>query len=209
MVNTISVKNNTGNSRMEIEVTDWRFLVRELRKVDPKLISKFKANAKQIGKPVENAVKRAIPRTIDVRGMVPKVVPGRMTWGTGVAANKTSMKIDTRLRKKGKSIVSVWAWSPALAMLDMAKTGGRMDGKLTREYEYSKSPTGTRRHRVNGQGKGMIRGIQKSKKLKRANEPSRVVWPAAEKSLPEVNVQMNKLISSVSTSINAELRRKY
>ncbi len=207
MAKTISIVTNTNSTR--IEITDWQFLVRELRKVDPKLITKFKANAKEIGKDVENEVKRAIPRTIDVRGMVPKVVPGRMTWGTGVAANKTSIKIDTRIRKKGKSIVSVWAWSPALAMLDMAKTGGRGDGKMTRMYKYSNHPDGERQHRINGQGKGMIRGIQKSKKLQRASRPSRVVWPAAEKALPEVNARMNKLVASVSTSINAELRRKY
>ena len=198
-----------GDTRMEIEISDWRFLAKELRKVEPRVMSRFKREARQIGKPVENAIKKAIPNQIDIRGMKPKVVPGRMAWGVGVSAKKTSLKINTKMyKRKGNSIVSVWAWSPALAMLDMAKTGGRGDGKLTREYEYSKSPTGTRRHRINGQGKGMLKAAAKSKKLQRADRPSRIVWPAAMKALPEVNVEMNKFIESEARRINAEMRRK-
>ena len=198
-----------GDSRMEIEISDWRFLAKELRKVEPKVMSRFKREAKEIGKPVENAIKKAIPNKIDIRGMQPKVVPGRMAWGVGVPARKTSMKINTKSYKRtGQSIVSVWAWSPALAMLDLAKNAGRGDGKLTREYEYSKSPTGTRRHRVNGQGQGMLKAAGKSKKLQRADRPSRIVWPAAMKALPEVNAEMNKFIESEAQRINAVLRRK-
>lgn len=203
---TINVSNN---SRMEIEITDWRFLAKELRKVEPKVMSRFKREAKEIGKPVENAIKKAIPNKIDIRGMQPKVVPGRMAWGAGVSARKTSMKINTKsYKRKGTSIVSVWAWSPALAMLDMAKNAGRGDGKLTREYEYSKSPTGTRRHRINGQGAGLLKGAAKSKKLQRTDKPSRIVWPAAWKAIPEVNTEMNKFIESEARKINAEMRRK-
>jgi hypothetical protein len=197
-----------GSSRMEIEVTDWRFLVREVRKIDPRLTAKFKANAKEIGKDVENEIKRAIPSKIDIKGMQPKVIPGRMSWGGKVSAQKTSLKIDTRIKKRGKSIVSVWVWSPAVAMLDMAKNAGRGDGGDTREYPYSRSKTGTRTHRVNGQGRGLLQAAGKSKKLIRAERASRVVWPAAWKALPEVNARMNKLIESEARRINAEMRRK-
>lgn len=205
MATKISVR---GDSRMEIEVTDWRFLVREVRKIDPRLTAKFKNRAKEIGKPVENAIKKAIPSKIDVRGMQPKVIPGRMSWGGPVNARKTSLKIDTRIKKRGKSIVSVWVWSPAVAMLDMAKNAGRGDGGDTREYPYSRSRTGTRTHRVNGQGRGLLQAAGQSKKLIRAERPSRVVWPAAWTALPEVNAEMNKLIESEARRINAEMRRK-
>lgn len=203
---SIQVKNN---SRMEIEITDWRFLAKELRKVEPRVMSRFKREAKQIGKPVENAIKKAIPNKIDVRGMQPKVIPGRMAWGAGYPARKTSMVINTRsYKRKGTSIVSVWAWSPALAMLDMARKIGKANGGDTREYPYSLSPTGVRRHRINGQGAGMLKAVAKSKKLQRAERPSRIVWPAAWKAIPEVNAEMNKFIESEAQRINAEMRRK-
>lgn len=198
-----------GNSRMQIEITDWRFLIKELKKVEPKVVSRFKREARVIGKPVESAIKKAIPNTIDIKGMKPKVVPGRMAWGVGVSARKTTLKINPKMYKRtGTSIVSIWAWSPALAMLDMAKNAGRGDGKSTREYAYSLSPTGTRRHLVNGQGRGLLKAAGKSKKLKRADRPSRIVWPAAMTALPEVNAQMNKFIESEARRINVEMRRK-
>jgi len=203
---SIKVQNN---SRMEIEITDWRFLAKELRKVEPKVMSRFKREAKEIGKPVENAIKKAIPNKIDIRGMQPKVIPGRMAWGAGVSARKTTMKINTRsYKRKGTSIVSVWAWSPALSMLDLANKLGDANGSDTREYPYSKSPTGFRRHKINGQGRGLLKAAGKSKKLQRADTPSRIVWPAAWKAIPEVNAEMNKFIESEARKINAVMRRK-
>lgn len=206
---SIKVQNN---SRMEIEITDWRFLAKELRKVEPKVMSRFKREAREIGKPVERAIKKAIPTKLDyhLRGMVPKVVPGRMSWGAGVSPRKTSLVINTRsYKRKGTSIVSVWAWSPALSMLDLAKNAGRGDGTQTREYKYSRATKkGTRRHRINGQGQGLLAGAAKSTKLLRADRPSRIVWPAAWKAIPEVNADMNKFIESEARKINAVMRRK-
>jgi len=200
---TVTVKKD---SRMEIEVTDWRFLIRELRKVDRKLVSQFKRNAKEIGKPVEKAIKAGIPNKAPIRGMKPKVVPGRVTWGAVQHPKKTSLKIDTRLKRKngGTSIVSVWVWSPATIIADLAKAE-RSNGKMTREYAYSLSPTGTRRHRINGQGAGMVKGLKKAN-LPRKTKPSRMVYPSAEKALPAVSVQMTRLIEETSQSINATMR---
>jgi carbon monoxide dehydrogenase subunit G len=65
-----------------------------------------------------------------------------------------------------------------------------------------------RRHRINGQGKGLMKGLAKSKKLIRAERASRVVWPAAWKALPEVNAKMSELIESEARKINAVMRGK-
>lgn len=198
------IKVNAGD-RVEVQITDWRFLIRETRKIDPKLIEKFKKNAKKIGRPVERAVQSGIPNRFPITGMEQKVIPGRMTWGAVIPAKKTDLKVDTRMRKKGKSIVSVWVQSPAVAMADVAKKVGKRDGRLTREYPYSKSPTGTRRHRVNGQGSGMVVALEKAKMKK--SSPSRMVWPSAEKALPAVNAEMYILIEQASSKINAEIQR--
>jgi hypothetical protein len=192
-----------ASDRVEIQITDWRFLIRETRKIDPALIEKFKKNAKRIGRPVEKAVQSGIPNRRPIRGMQPKVVPGRMTWGTVMPAKSTELKVDTRMRKKGKSIVSVWVNSPATAMADIAQKNGDRSGKLTREYDYSRSPTGKRRHRINGQGSGMVVALNKYK----SHAPSRMVWPSAEKALPAVNAEMYVLLQQTATKINAEIQR--
>lgn len=198
------IKVNAGD-RIEIQITDWRFLLRETRKIEPAMIEKFKKNAKRIGRPVERAVQSGISNKFPITGMEQKVIPGRMTWGAVIPAKSTELKVDTRMRKKGKSIVSVWVNSPAVAMADVAKKLGNRDGRLTREYRYSKSPTGTRRHRVNGQGSGMVKALEQAK-FKKSN-PSRMVWPSAEKALPAVNAEMYTLIEQASQKINAEIKR--
>lgn len=198
------IKVRSGD-RVEIAITDWRFLIRATRKIDPALIETFKVNAKRIGRPVERAVQKGIPNKFPITGMEPKVIPGRMTWGAIVPAKATELQVDTRMRKKGKSIVSVWVNSPATAMADVANQLGNRDGKLTREYNYSRSATGKRRHRVNGQGSGMVVALNQAGFKKK--EPSRMVWPSAEKALPAVNVEMNKLIDTTAGRINAETAR--
>lgn len=200
MAQTLNVR---ASDRVEIQVTDWRFLIRETRKIDPALVEKFKRNAKRIGRPVEKAVQSGIPKRFPITGMEPKVIPGRMTWGTILPARATELKVDTRMRKRGKSIVSVWVNSPATAMADIAQKVGDRSGKLTREYSYSLSPTGRRRHRINGQGSGMVKALNKFK----SHAPSRMVWPSAEKALPAVNVEMYALINETANSLNAEIRR--
>ena len=206
MAEQIKVQVNDRN-RVAIAVTDWRFLIRATRKIDPALIDKFKANAASIARPVQTAVKNRIPKRFPITGMEPKVVPGRMTWGTKVAANDVTIQVDTRMRKKGTSIVSVWVNSPATIMADMADKLGDRSGKLTRVYKYSRHPAGERQHRINGQGSGMIVALNKSPNFRKRQRASRMIWPTAEKALPKVNERMHKLIAQTSTKINAEIAR--
>lgn len=202
MAQEINVKQT--DIQNSVLVTDWRFLVRETRKIDPSLIKQFKANAKEIGRPVEDAVRKGIPSRRPMRGFEPKDVPGRLTWGGRMPVTKTQLKIDTRIRKRGKSIVSVWVMSPAVVLADMAKNRGR-SGRKTREYPYSKSPTGYRRHTVNGQGQAMINRLQTTSGMK-AKNPSRFVWPSALAALGNVNHKMYQLIDQTSRRLNAEIR---
>lgn len=202
MAESIHVK--TGD-RTEVLVTDWRFLLRQTRKIEPAMIAKFKSKAMEIGRPVNNAVQKGISSRSVIRGMKPKVIPGRVTWGgNGVDVKKTDMKINTKIYKKGNSIVSIWVQSPAVAIADMANKRG--PNKYTREYEYSRSATGKRRHYVNGQGSGMVKALRQSTAVKK-RDVSRIVYPSAEKALPQVNLKMASLIESMSQTINAETVR--
>jgi len=202
MAQNITVK--TGD-RTEIMVTDWRFLIRETRKIEPRLMREFKKNALVIGRPVDNAVKKGISKRAVIRGMKPKVIPGRTSWGgNGVDVRKTDLKVNTNIYKKGVGIVSVWVQSPAVAIADMAAMRG--PSRYTKEYAYSKSATGKRKHYVNGQGSGMVIGLRKSTKTKK-RDVSRIVYPSAEKALPTVNAKMLVLIAGMSQQINSEIVR--
>lgn len=202
MAQNITIK--TGD-RTEIMVTDWRFLIRETRKIEPRLIRQFKKDALKIGRPVDNAVKKGISARAVIRGMKPKVIPGRVSWGgNGVNVRSTDLKVNTKIYKKGVGIVSVWVQSPAVAIADMANNRG--PNKYTREYEYSRSATGKRKHYVNGQGSAMVQALRKSTKTKK-RDISRIVYPSAEKALPTVNVKMIALITSMSQKINSEIVR--
>ena len=116
----------------------------------------------------------------------------------------TDLKVNTKIYKKGVGIVSVWVQSPAVAIADMANNRG--PNKYTREYEYSRSATGKRKHYVNGQGSAMVQALRKSTKTKK-RDISRIVYPSAEKALPTVNVKMIALITSMSQKINSEIVR--
>lgn len=209
---------NKGNfakgGGLYIQMNDFAYIARELRKIDPKLVSRFRANAKEIARPVNKEIKAAIPRSAPIKGMKKAVEPGRLTWNNRLSARNTTIKVNTKIRKRGKnnSIVSVWTNSAATQMADLANKGGRMDGKKTREYPYNQYVPGTgkyvrkmRRHRVNGQGKAMVEKLQSGPRGIRGNT-SRMVWAGAEKAIPQVNMEFIRLIRITEAQINANLR---
>lgn len=202
MVEQVTVK--TSNSRVEVKLTDWRFLLRQVKKIDPAIRTSFVENARSLAREVESPVKKAIPNRFVIRGMQPKVVPGRMTWGGPIEAKTTEIRIDTRIRKKGKSIASVWVMSPAVAMADMAKSTSTKSE--TKSYRYSRSATGFRTHKLNGQGRAMIQKLNSARGAL-SNAPSRYVWPAALRSLNNVVGRANNLVNEVSARVNSETQR--
>jgi hypothetical protein len=200
-----TIKVNAGD-RVEVQVTDWRYLIRETRRIEPESIAKLQRNAFRIGRPVEKKIQQGISNKYAIKGMQQKVVPGRLTWGGHVAAKKTELRVDTRMRKKGKSIVSVWAMSPAVAMFDVAHKYGKYDGQLTKEYKYSRSKTGKRQHTRNKQGKYMVEAMDSSPARKQVSR-SRVIWPSGLSAVPQANLEMNVLLEQVAQKINAEIQR--
>lgn len=198
------IKVKTSDTRVEVFITDWRFLIRETKKIEPAVMANFKANALEIGRPVENAIKKAIPNRRPIRGMEPKVIPGRLAWGAVVPVKTTELRVDTRIRKKGKSIVSVWVMSPAVAMADLAKNP--TSKARTKEYRYSRSKTGLRSHKINGQGKAMADALSQASGVLSRN-PSRYTWPGAISALNTVNAKMLALVNQTASRINAEILR--
>lgn len=200
------IKVNAGD-RVEVLLTDWRYLIRQTRKIEPAAIDQLKANATRIARPVNKAIRDGITNRYAIKGMQPKVVPGRLTWGNGeVEPKKTEIRVDTRLRKKGISLASVWVMSPAVAIFDTARKSGKFDGSDTKEYKYSRSKTGKRTHLRNGQGRHMIDAMDRSPARKQVNR-SRVVWPSGLKAVPQANAEMLGLLNKAAERINSEIQR--
>jgi hypothetical protein len=213
-----------GN-RIGLYITDYRDLIRELNKVQPGLAKQMQKDFKDIAKPVQSAVKSGIPlnpptsgvhkrvpqRTVS--GFYPRVVPGRLTWGANSqngSKSPRSVKIETpsaakaarAMKRAGVNVSSIARLrvdNAAVVMADMAgKTGKYIDKrKRTNEYKYSRSATGTRRHKINGQGRGMIRAL--------GSKASRFVWPAAEKAVPKTFVQSRRSLQKAYDAINRKM----
>lgn len=182
----------------DYSVTEIRELQRRLKSIDPKLRTQLVRDAKEAGKPVQLAVKSAIAGVTPLSGMT----RGRLNWNKSIDAKGKSHKADDvklqfRTRSSGRSdttsLVRVRVASPAVVMADMAGKSGRFIDAgyrgtgMTREYPYK---GGTRKHRVNGQGRALIRNL--------GGSASRYVWPAAE-----------SRIGATKTAIEAILRRAY
>ena len=203
MAKTISV--NAGN-RVEVQLTDWRYLVRQTRKIEPAAIQKLQQNAMRIARPVDRKIQQGITNKFAIKGMEQKVKPGRLTWGAFVPAKQTEIRVDTRMRKKGKSIVSIWAMSPAVAIFDYARNVGQKEGQKTKQYPYSRSKTGFRDHTRNGQGRHMVDAMDRSPARKQVNR-SRIIWPSGLSAVPQANTEVKALLEQAARKINAEIQR--
>jgi hypothetical protein len=186
----------------DYSVTDIRELQRRLKSIDPKLRTQLVRDAKEAGKPVQSAVKSAIASVTPLSGMT----RGRLNWNSsidakGKAHSAQDVKLQFRTRSTGKSnvtsLVRVQVASPAVVMADMAGKSNRfLDGGykgsgVTREYPYK---NGTRRHRVNGQGRAMIRNL--------GGSASRYVWPAADNQIPAVRSRIEAILRKAYSDIN-------
>lgn len=194
----------SGVGIKDYSVSDIRNLQRALKAIDPKLRTQLLREAKEPAKPVQAAVKNAIPSVAPLSGMN----QGRLSWQGSVDAKGRSyspkdVKIQFRTSMSGKSLttslVRVRVASPAVVVADMAGKSGKYFDKgyrgsgFTREYPYK---GGTRRHRVNGQGRAMVRNL--------GGTPSRFVWPAAERSIPAARDAVDRVISKFAKMVSRE-----
>jgi hypothetical protein len=206
-------KQQRGSGSTAVSLTDYRYLRRELNKIDPDINKRMRQRQRQIATPAQRAVKKSInskpltsgrhvsrpQRTIS--GFYPRVEPGRLTWGAGKPAK--SVLIDTKVpkaRSRGfNSIVRLRVQSPATVVSDMAGSVNKFDRRpVTPVYPYK---GGQRKHRNNGQGRGMVAALNKRGKA------SRFIWPAFDAVAPQVQAEGIKAIDEVVDVFNQMIRR--
>jgi hypothetical protein len=198
-----------SNTRYALAFSDVEPMIRILGQIDPEHVKALRANAREIAKPVEDAIRRGIPAAPPISGMTPKVVPGRLTWNTGFPANSTTIQTPRLAKKKQyNSIARVRTRSSALGIADMAGRSRRAMNRyeFTRDYPYSKSPTGMRRHRITATGsRKFIENLDSGRGVKKGSA-SRFVWPSAEKALPFARYKMENVLNKYAVIVNARLR---
>jgi hypothetical protein len=206
----------SGVSSGDYSVSDIRQLQRALKALDPKLRTQLLREAKEPAKPIQAAIKSAIPAVAPLSGMT----AGRLSWeasrdGKGKAHKAKDVKIQFRTSSSGKSnvtsLVRVRVASPAVVFADMAGRSGRYMGAgyrgsgVTRPYPYK---GGVRVHHVDGkgakkpgreykfarQGDALLKGL--------GGSASRYVWPAAERSIPAAREAVDRVITKFAQMVN-------
>jgi hypothetical protein len=209
--------------RSGLYITDYNDLIRELNRVQPTLVKQLQRDYRKVAKPVQTAVKngiklepptsgRHVSRPQSTRsGFMPIAVPGRLTWGANFQNNnkdvksvliqtpseKKAKRIYTRNRTDSASIARLKVDNAAVVMADMARKSG--PSRMTRTYPYSRSKTGSRKHRVNGQGRGMINALNKKRNA------SRFVYPAAESAMPRAKAESKVILQKAFSIINRRM----
>lgn len=210
----------------ELSVTDYRRLQRELRKID--LVKPLRADIVKISAPLVKAIKKEIPTNSraplsHMSKEINKI--GRLRWGGNKPSNSAvlSTKLPTR-KSAALSLAKVVVGSAATVMADMAGKSnkytnmrpyakgygnnavvvptGKYAGQMGYRYNLYNPKTGEtsyrgRIHKINNQGKRMI------ERLGRA--PSRYVYRAADRSLPEVRKEMNNTLDKYIEIVNKKL----
>ncbi len=153
-------------------------LLKALKSVDPELRKQLVRRIKEIGKPVDTAIKANLPTIAPLSGMNNN---GRLGWGVGKPATSTTLAFKATASRTSEvsPLLSVKVNSAATAMADIA--GRRGNGNTA-------------------SGRAMIA------RLNAIRGASRYVWPAGLASVKDTEAQIQTTIEEASKIINDRYR---
>lgn len=181
-------------------VYDVKGLIRDLEALQPGIKKVMVREAKDETKGMVRAIKGVIPATAPLSGMDPLKNPnGRLAWGAKRNAKTVTPRFRTG-RSRSRAItplISLWVTSPMTAIADVAGKGNfRRSVSMTREYDYK---GGKRRHRVNSsQGRDFVANL-------RERDANDFVYPAVERSIPDVENKIKLVIDKYARMVNRKL----
>lgn len=185
----------------KLAVTDYRHVIRELNKIEPALVKGFKKDFREIAQPIRDNIRSTIPSQPPLSGFRRVRSATGLTWNNRRNARTVLVKMRAPKAdsKKGFGVVSLRIVSAATIIADMSGRGSSsIDGQMTPEYEYHiKGVQTTRRHRVNGQGRAMIRVLGQS--------PSRYIYPAAEEKMDEARDKLADVVGDAMETIERNI----
>lgn len=180
-----------------MSVTDARNLQKRLKAIDPTLRTQLIRDAKQVGKPLQAAIKSNLSAFTPLSGMRGN---GRMGFNQGVQFNATLLSFRAKSSGSGRetSLVSIRTKSPIAAVIDMAGKTGRFVNKGSKNTPGYSKPFERNgkimKYKVNGQGIALIRAV--------GGKASRIVWPSVEKALPAVESAINDILIAAYKIVN-------
>lgn len=188
---------SSGINANDFSVSNVRELNKRLRAIEPRLKTELVKHLKGIAKPLESDIKRSINSVQPLSGMLKD--KGRLGWGNGVRPDKTLIQYRTAAggRSLTSSLLRVKISSPAMVIADMAGRSGNYVGKGRKNDNASSSLQ--RRNHSPKKGEAFIRSLNAKVG---DGHPSRVLWPSAEKSIPEVRKQVEDAMRMAFDFVN-------
>ena len=191
---------------MSIEVQGLKENLVILNKINPKLRREYGKKIRQIAKPAVDKINAKTPKSPgQMRGM-------RHSGRTGIYnAKPVAVKTNTR-RARARNIakgalyesvgtIVIGTKDAPTAIADMAgKVGNVQTSGMSRRYKGGKKAG--QRHKLNGQGAGLIRGLKKY-----YGNPSRFMWPNGEEAIDDIAKEIIVLVQQVEREINQELSK--
>jgi len=180
----------------DISVLDVRELQRRMKEAGPNFRREFLRDVKDIGKPLESKIRAQINSVEPLSGFLSD--RGRLGWNNGVAANKVTTQFRTSMggRSLTTTLLRVKVWSPAVIILDMAGRSGASIGKGRRNDNAS--PTTRRRNANIKKGEAFIASLNREI----GGRASRIIYPAAESSLPALTAQTDRVLKDAMRRFN-------
>lgn len=179
-------------------------LIQSLQKLEPETYKQLRKDIRFITAPAVSAVKSNIPSISPFAGRSRDgfTHSGRTAWsGASVTTNITPAQRSRAYGSTTSNLVAISADGKnkqfGFNILDMAGRGtgrGRNPKTQTKPYAYK---GGTRSHRLNGQGQGMIDALN--------SRPSRYFYPAIEDKLPEIRRRVEQVIDKVAADMNRKI----
>lgn len=197
-----------------IEVSNLKYMLDELSKINEDARKIFRRRFREIGQPIQKEIQDGIRANRlgvpgSMRGFGKKVVPGRVTWGTGKPATSAVISMPRlSTRRDAMPIAKIKVGSPATVIADMAGKSNRATANKPRTavYPYSLSPSGQRSHKISRVGsRKFIQNLDATI----GGKASRVVYPSAEKALPKARVEMELAFDFMANEVNRRLRSAY
>jgi mRNA-degrading endonuclease RelE of RelBE toxin-antitoxin system len=166
-----------------MEVRGAKEALKELRKLEPELRKQFTKDAKRIAGPIVDEAKGKYPSAW-LSGMAQgwKAKSGRTLFPYDKSKAVRGVTIRTSTSRRKNQVVAIVQKDPAASIVDMAgKRGG----------------SGPR-------GKAFVDNL-----TARFGQPSRVMWPAAEGKLEQVQAEMRDALEQVAQRTNRELKVRH
>jgi len=180
----------------DISVLDVRELQRRMKEAGPNFRREFLRDVKDIGKPLESKIRAQINSVEPLSGFLSD--RGRLGWNNGVAADKVTTQFRTSMggRSLTTTLLRIKVWSPAVIIMDMAGRSGASIGKGRRNDNAS--PTTRRRNANIKKGEAFIASLNREI----GNRPSRIVYRAAESSLPALTAETDRVLKDAMRRYN-------